>query len=181
MIPALKGIHHSAYRCRDAEETRAFYEDLLGLTLAGLVIEEREPGTRARNPFVHIFFALGDGNYLAFFDAPGTAKELDFNLVHGFDRHVAFEAADLAALKGWQDKLNAAGIPCFGPIDHGFVQSVYFSDPNGLPLEITMRVDRHDEIMAGELAAHRAALADWTAAKRAKAAANAAVAKAADA
>ena len=111
MTAPLKGIHHSAYRCRDAEETRAFYEDVLGLKLAGLVIEEREPGTRAKNPFVHIFFALGDGNYLAFFDAPGTAKPEDFNLVHGFDRHVAFEAADLATLKAWQDKLNAAGVP----------------------------------------------------------------------
>lgn len=169
MIPALKGIHHSAYRCRDAEETRAFYEDMLGLKLAGLVIEEREPGTRAKNPFVHIFFALGDGNFLAFFDAPGSATPEHFNLVHGFDRHVAFEAADMAALKGWQDKLNAAGVPCFGPIDHGFVQSVYFSDPNGLPLEITTRIERHDEIMAEELAAHRTALDEWTAAKRAKA------------
>jgi hypothetical protein len=42
---------------------------------------------------------------------------------------------------------------------------VYFSDPNGLPLEITTRLPRHDEIMAEELAAHRAALAEWTAAK----------------
>lgn len=170
MTQALKGIHHSAYRCRDAEETRGFYEDLLGLTLAGLVIEEREPGTQATNPFVHIFFALGDGNYLAFFDAPGTARPQDFTLVHGFDRHVAFEAADMETLKSWQAKLNAAGVPCFGPIDHGFVQSVYFSDPNGLPLEITTRVARHDEIMAEELAAHRAALDEWTAAKRAKSA-----------
>jgi catechol 2,3-dioxygenase-like lactoylglutathione lyase family enzyme len=165
MPQALRGIHHSAYRCRDAEETRAFYEDLLGMRLAGLVIEEKEPGSGRRNPFVHIFFALGDGNFLAFFDAPGSAAPGDFALVHGFDRHVAFEAADAAALKGWQDKLNAAGIPCFGPIDHGFVHSVYFSDPNGLPLEITTRRAGHDAIMAAEVAAHRAALEAWTAAK----------------
>ena len=70
---ALKGIHHSAYRCRDAEETRAFYEDLLGLPLKGAGEEEREPGSGRKNPFVHIFFGLGDGNYIAFFDAPGSA------------------------------------------------------------------------------------------------------------
>lgn len=32
MSAGLKGIHHSAYRCRDAEETRGFYEDVLGLS-----------------------------------------------------------------------------------------------------------------------------------------------------
>ncbi|OYU15954.1 MAG: glyoxalase [Alphaproteobacteria bacterium PA4] len=169
MPAALKGIHHSAYRCRDAEETRAFYEDVLGLPLAGLVIEEREPGSGRKNPFVHIFFALGDGNFLAFFDAPGSATPEAFQPVHGFDRHVAFEAADAAALADWQAKLNAAGIPCFGPIDHGFVRSIYFQDPNGLPLEITLRVADHDAIMAAELAAHRAGLAEWTAQKRAAA------------
>lgn len=165
MASALRGIHHTAYRCRDAEETRAFYEGVLGLPLQGLVIEEKEPGSGKANPFVHIFFGLGDGNFLAFFDAPGTAAPDAFKPVHGFDRHVAFEAADVETLLAWRDKLNAGGVPCFGPIDHGFVQSVYFQDPNGLPLEITVRVADHDAIMAEELAAHRAALADWTAKK----------------
>ena len=30
----IKGLHHNAYRCRDSEETREFYEDFLGLPLA---------------------------------------------------------------------------------------------------------------------------------------------------
>ena len=30
----IKGLHHNAYRCRDSEETRKFYEDCLGLPLA---------------------------------------------------------------------------------------------------------------------------------------------------
>jgi len=30
----IKGLHHNAYRCRDSEETRAFYEDFLGLRMA---------------------------------------------------------------------------------------------------------------------------------------------------
>ncbi len=163
----LRGIHHSAYRCRDAEETRAFYEDVLGLPLAAALEEEREPGSGRKNPFVHIFFKLGDGNYIAFFDAPASAAPNSFDLVHGFDRHVAFEAADEAALKAWQDKLNATGVPCFGPIDHGFVKSVYFSDPNGLPLEITTRVPTHDAIMAEEASHARAIIAGWTVKKQA--------------
>ena len=27
----IRKLHHSAYRCRDSEETRCFYEDFLGL------------------------------------------------------------------------------------------------------------------------------------------------------
>lgn len=164
----LKGIHHSAYRCRDAEETRAFYEDKLGLPLAAVVQEEKEPGSGAPNPFVHLFFRLGDGNFLAFFDAPKTAK--DFTPVHGFDRHVAFEAEDEAALVAWRDRLNAAGVPCFGPLDHGFVRSVYFYDPNGLPLEITTRVAQHDAILSEEARTARAVIDAWTARKAAEAA-----------
>ncbi|MBC7520127.1 MAG: VOC family protein [Sandarakinorhabdus sp.] len=167
MAAQLNGIHHSAYRCRDAEETRAFYEDLLGLPLAAALEEEREPGSGRKNPFVHIFFKLGDGNYIAFFDAPQSAGPESFTLVHGFDRHVAFEVADEAAMIDWRDRLNAANVPCFGPIDHGFVKSVYFSDPNGLPLEITTRVAAHDAIMAQEAAHARAVVDGWTAKKAA--------------
>jgi len=29
----IRGLHHNAYRCRDSEETRAFYEDFLGLRM----------------------------------------------------------------------------------------------------------------------------------------------------
>ena len=29
----IKGLHHNAYRCRDSEETRRFYENFLGLKL----------------------------------------------------------------------------------------------------------------------------------------------------
>jgi len=32
--PPIHGLHHFAWRCRDSEETRRFYEDLLGLPLA---------------------------------------------------------------------------------------------------------------------------------------------------
>ena len=165
MTTPLKGIHHSAYRCRDAEETRAFYEDVLGLPLEAVVQEEKEPGSGRPNLFVHLFFRMPDGNFIAFFDAPGTVKEGDFNLVHGFDRHVAFEADDEVKLLDWRDKLNAAGVPCFGPIDHGFVKSVYFSDPNGLPLEITARVPAHDAILAEDAKTAHAIIRAWTARK----------------
>ena len=37
----IKGLHHNAYRCRDSEETRAFYEDFLSLRLVSAFEIER--------------------------------------------------------------------------------------------------------------------------------------------
>ena len=43
----IKGLHHNAYRCRDSEETRRFYEDFLGLPLAHtLKIEQTMTGRK---------------------------------------------------------------------------------------------------------------------------------------
>lgn len=158
----LKGIHHSAFRCRDAEETRAFYEDVLGLPLKAALAFEEEPGSGKPHPYVHIFFALPDGNFIAFFDAPDSASERHFRPAHGFDRHIAFEAGSEAELMAWKAKLDAAGVPCFGPIDHHFVRSIYMWDPNGLQVEITARTAGHDAILADEEAGARAVLAEWT-------------------
>ena len=60
----IKGLHHNAYRCRDSEETRAFYEDFLGLRLVSAF--EIDQG-RA----LHTFFEMDDGSWLAFFEVPG--------------------------------------------------------------------------------------------------------------
>ncbi len=158
----LKGIHHTAFRCRDAEETRAFYEDVLGLRLAAALAFEEEPGTGKAHPYVHIFFALPDGNFIAFFDAPDSAQPRHFRATHGFDRHVAFEAGSVKELADWKAKLDAKNVPCFGPLDHHFVQSLYMWDPNGLQVEITARTEGHDAILESEAASARSVLSAWT-------------------
>lgn len=163
MTQALRGIHHSAFRCRDAEETRAFYEDVLGLPLAAALAFHAEPGSGRQHPFVHIFFAMPDGNYIAFFDAPDSARIESFHPCHGFDRHIAFEAPSLDELMAHKARLDAAGIPCFGPLDHHFVKSIYMWDPNGLQVEITARTADHDAILAEEGRNACEVLKDWTA------------------
>jgi catechol 2,3-dioxygenase-like lactoylglutathione lyase family enzyme len=170
----LQGVHHSAFRCRDAEETRVFYEDVLGLPLAAALAFEEEPGSGKPHPYVHIFFRMPDGNFIAFFDAPDSADAKQFRPAHGFDRHVAFEAESLEKLAEWKARLDARGVPCFGPIDHHFVQSIYMWDPNGLQVEITARTPGHDAILQEEEAGARAVLKAWserTAAAKAKLAA----------
>ena len=163
--PRIRGIHHSAYRCRDAAETRDFYEGLFGLSAAAAMTFDREPGTNRPLHYMHIFFELGDGNYLAFFELPERVEPGQFAPRSGFDQHVAFEAADEASLVAFRDKLTARGIPAFGPIDHGFVKSIYSWDPNGIQVEVTCRVAEHDRILDHEKAQVESQMAAWAALK----------------
>lgn len=164
--PSLKpaiGIHHAAYRCRDAEQTRWFYEDVLGLPLSMTMVADEVPGYQTKVPYMHLFFALGNGEFVAFFDQPDSARPEQFKgKVDSFDRHLAFEVADEAGLLAWQKRINAMGVSCLGPIDHDFVKSVYMYDPNGFQVELTLRTPEHDAIMLGERETARQVLRDWT-------------------
>ena len=63
----IKGLHHNAYRCRDSEETRAFYEDFLGLPLVN-ALDIGETKTGRETQMLHTFYRLDDGSCLAFFE-----------------------------------------------------------------------------------------------------------------
>lgn len=171
--PKILGVHHSAYRCRDAEETRAFYQDILGLKTKATLAFEKDPVGRDR-PYMHLFFEMADGNYIAFFDLPHTAKPDKFRVKDGMeDYHVAMEVDSMEALSAFKDRLAAHNVQAFGPIDHGFCHSVYFFDPNGIALEFTVKDARHDEILAHEEEISAEVMKKWiadTAAIRAKAA-----------
>jgi catechol 2,3-dioxygenase-like lactoylglutathione lyase family enzyme len=168
LLLKLDGLHHAAFRCRDAEQTRWFYEDVLGLPAAAGVVLDIVPGTGAHNPYFHIFFELGDGNYIAFFDAPGDANPAWFERKDSFDMHVAIEAATESDMLAMQTRIRSFGIKCAGPIDHHFVRSVYMYDPNGIQVEIAVRTAMHDTIMSREKDALPESLRQWT--KRTRAA-----------
>ena len=60
----IRKLHHNAYRCRDSEETRAFYQDFLGLPLVStLEINETKSGRATET--LHTFYQLDDGSCLA--------------------------------------------------------------------------------------------------------------------
>lgn len=167
-LTPLGNIHHLALRCRDAEQTRWFYEDVLGLKLAAALSLEKSPGTGQDRPFLHLFLALGDGNYIAFFDEPTQARPEHFELKDSYDIHIAFETDTRESMLAWKDKIAAAGDFIFGPIDHDFVESVYFYDPNGYALEITHKTARHDAVLLEEERTAREHIAAWTARTRAQ-------------
>jgi catechol 2,3-dioxygenase-like lactoylglutathione lyase family enzyme len=169
--PALKaacGINHVAYRCRDAEQTRWFYEDVLGLPLVATVIDEVVPGLGDKMPFMHLFFELGNGEYVAFFDQPQSATPKHFERAHSFDRHIALEVEDEAALRAWQQRINARGVSCLGPVDHGFVKSVYMYDPNGTQVELTCRAADFERQLKSDRPTLERNMREWTERMRAE-------------
>jgi len=157
----IKGLHHNAYRCRDSELTRRFYEDFLGLPLAG-TLEIGETKSGRQTAVLHTFYALGDGSFLAFFEAPDMA--FDFKPQHDFDLHIALEV-DRPALEPMMAKGRAAGIEVRGISDHGFIDSIYFRDPNGYVIELTAKRPAHDAEMNPAINQARARLDRWQASK----------------
>ena len=68
--PKLAGIHHVAYRCKDAKQTVEFYRDALGMKFSKAFAEDHVPSTGAYDPYMHVFLEAGNGNVLAFFELP---------------------------------------------------------------------------------------------------------------
>ena len=157
----IKGLHHNAYRCRDSERTRQFYEDFLGLPLAG-TLEIGETKSGRQTAVLHTFYALDDGSFLAFFEAPDMA--FDFKPQHDFDLHIALEV-DRLVLEPMMAKGRAAGIEVRGISDHGFIDSIYFRDPNGYVIELAAKTQAHDAEMNPATNTARAKLDRWQASK----------------
>lgn len=153
----IKGLHHNAYRCRDSEETRAFYEDFLGLQLAH-TLKIGETKTNRKAHVLHTFYEMGDSSYLAFFEAPGVPFE--FKHQHDFDLHIALEV-DGETLKKMFKKGKDEGREVRGVADHGMIHSIYFRDPNGYVIELTAKTGKHDDMMNPETNHARAILDDW--------------------
>jgi catechol 2,3-dioxygenase-like lactoylglutathione lyase family enzyme len=158
----IKGLHHNAYRCRDSEETRRFYEDFLGLPLVQ-TLRIRESKTGRPTDTLHTFYRMEDGSCLAFFEAPDMPFE--FKLHHDYDLHIALEVSP-QALHAMFDKGRRAGIETRGVSDHGFIDSIYFRDPNGYVIELTAKRENHERAMDPGVNEARRKLQEWQADKR---------------
>ena len=153
----IRGLHHNAYRCRDSEETRKFYEDFLGLPLINAFeIAETKSGRPTR--VLHSFYAMRDGSALAFFEDP--ERPFEFKEQHDYDLHIALEV-EPASLATMMEKAKAAGMECRGVADHNFIDSIYFRDPNGYVIELTAKRPDHDaQVRAAQKLAHDS-LSSW--------------------
>lgn len=161
----IERLNHFAYRCRDAEETRHFYEDLLGLPLAHVIQSDFVPSTGEYCPYMHLFFRMADGSFLAFFDLGDGEAPLPSPNTPRWVHHLALQVADEAQLLAAKRRLEEAGVEVLGVTDHTIVRSIYFFDPNGLRVELTTwAVDQ--QYMDREAALARSRLDAWTQRKR---------------
>ncbi|MSQ19211.1 MAG: VOC family protein [Betaproteobacteria bacterium] len=155
------GLHHTAYRCRDAEETRHFYEDILGLPLVHVIKADSVPSTGENHPYVHLFFAFQDGSCIAFFDLGDDQAAVPSPNTPKWVTHIAFRVESLDELSHAKARLQQAGIDVLGAINHHFVHSIYFFDPNGVRLELTCEVAAPSYAEEKRRTAH-AELSAWT-------------------
>ncbi len=159
----IKGLHHAAYRCRDSEETRAFYEDFLELPLVeAFPIQTTATGREAN--VLHTFYQMADGSCIAFFEDPD--EPFEFKSQRDFDLHIAL-SVDYPTLERMFAKGQAAGIDTRGVSDHGFIHSIYFRDPNGYVVELAAPASQEDPEKGSGFDPQRAAqrLQAWQSAK----------------
>jgi catechol-2,3-dioxygenase len=79
---------------------------------------------------------MDDGSCLAFFEVPHMPFE--FKTQHDYDLHIAVEVSKADLLRMFE-KGKASGIHTRGISDHGFIDSIYFRDPNGYVIELTAK------------------------------------------
>jgi catechol 2,3-dioxygenase-like lactoylglutathione lyase family enzyme len=131
-----------------------FYQGLLGMPLTKTI---ELPGGGQ-----HFFFDCGNGDSLAFFWFPNAPEGVpgvsapahrpdqgDIVSAHGSMNHVAFSVSP-EHIDACVDALRAAGVECTQVVNHDnseygvsadvtddvFVRSIYFTDPDGIALEI---------------------------------------------
>jgi catechol 2,3-dioxygenase-like lactoylglutathione lyase family enzyme len=144
---AVRGLHHHAFRSCDIEKTRHFYEDILGLPLIGTFVETENPVYKDGASYIHIFLELGDGSCLAFFQFQPNGAPTGFAPRDPFDHHIALEVDGIEAVKAAEQRYKECGLE-YMILDHGYVYSIYTTDPNGMVVELTTKVAVTDEVMA---------------------------------
>ena len=162
----IRKIHHVAYRCRDAAETVGFYREVLGMDFTIAFAEDFVPSTGEPDPYMHVFLDAGGGNVLAFFELPTRAPMGRDPNTPAWVQHIAFSVESLAVLEATRQRLLERGIDVVGPTDHGLFHSIYFFDPNGHRLELTVDTAT-PEMTRGAREVAPAMLEEWSRTKRA--------------
>ncbi|MBL8550527.1 MAG: VOC family protein [Hyphomonadaceae bacterium] len=132
----LNGVHHVAYRCKDAKETVEFYNRVLGMDFMLAIAEDKVPSTGAPDPYMHVFLDAGRGNVLAFFEILGSPPMGRDPNTPDWVQHLAFDVASEEELLAIKERVQSEGLEVVGPTHHGVFKSIYFFDPSGHRLEV---------------------------------------------
>jgi catechol 2,3-dioxygenase-like lactoylglutathione lyase family enzyme len=141
----LGGIHHAAYRCRDAAETVEWYARVLGMDYTTAFAEDTVPSTGDPDPYMHVFLDAGGGNVLAFFELPTRpAMGRDENTPK-WVQHIALKVGSVDELLAAKAHIESEGVEVLGPTHHGIFKSIYFFDPNGHRIELAADIGTEDQ------------------------------------
>ena len=132
----VKGVHHVAYRCKDAKQTVQWYGKYLNMRFILAIAEDKVPSTGAPDPYMHVFLDAGRGNILAFFELPTCPPMGRDPNTPAWTQHLALEVDSVQTLLDTKARLEADGIEVVGPTDHTIFKSIYFFDPSGHRLEL---------------------------------------------
>jgi glyoxalase family protein len=128
----IQGVHHITLIGSNREATIAFYTDVLGMPF---VFEQPNLDVPEES---HLYFDMGDGRLLTFFVRSSRQNDPTPNPEGiGNLHHIAFTVSR-ATYTQIAGRLQERGIENTGPIDRGFMDSIYFRDPNGQMLEIAV-------------------------------------------
>ena len=123
----LKGVHHIAIICSDYAVSKAFYTEVLGLSILQEIYRE------ARDSY-KLDLALQGEYIIELFSFPNPADRPSYPEARGL-RHLAFKVEDI---EKQVEELNKAGIKT-EPIridETSNKKFTFFNDPDGLPLEL---------------------------------------------
>lgn len=123
----LAAIHHVAIICSDYARSKQFYSETLGLT----IVAEHY---RAERQSYKLDLQLPDGSQLELFSFVGAPPRPNQPEAQGL-RHLCFAVADVAASVQW---LQSRGVDTEPVRTDPYTGAAFtfFTDPDGLPLEI---------------------------------------------
>lgn len=126
----VQGVHHITLTGADRQTSIDFWEGVLGMPF---VFDQ--PNLDAPDEG-HLYFDPGDGRLITIFTNESRAPvhnrtPTDPGCVH----HLAFTVSK-ATFSQATERLDERGLPHSGPKDRGFMDSIYFTDPLGLLIEL---------------------------------------------
>jgi catechol 2,3-dioxygenase-like lactoylglutathione lyase family enzyme len=134
------GINHLALATRDIKGVLTYFNEVLGMPLIALY------WMHGLDHMVHGFMKLSDSSSLAFVFGPNITDDVEIGQTHsgnaangcakGAMQHLAFNVDSKEDLLAMRDRIRSRNIHCFGPVEHGFCDSIYFAGPENTTLEV---------------------------------------------
>lgn len=125
-----QGVHHITLVGADRQTSIDFWEGVLGMPFIFDQPNLDDPDEG------HLYFDPGDGRLITIFTNEGRRPDaMPVPEATGSLHHLAFNVSQATF---WQvaARLNARGVAHSGPVDRGFMDSIYFRDPLGQLIEL---------------------------------------------